>query len=65
MAKLNDKKCGWKEIPLRKRASNIPYSRKYWQSIKFGGLAVGEATVKFKSVKFKCDLRVRVRAYYM
>ena len=21
--------------------------------------------VKFKSVKFKCDLRVRVRAYYM
>ena len=35
----------------------IPYSRKYWRSIKFGGLAVGEATVKFKSVKFKCDLR--------
>jgi len=35
-------------------------------------LAVGEATVKFKSVKFKCDLRdiriilrVRVHAYYM
>ena len=24
-----------------------PYSRKYWRSIKFGGLAVGEATVKF------------------
>ena len=40
----------------------IPYSRKYWRSIKFGGLVVGEATikfksVKFKSVKFKCDLR--------
>ena len=43
----------------------ILYSQKYWRSIKFGGLAVGEATVKFKSVKFKCDLRVRVRAYYM
>ena len=43
----------------------LPYSRKYWRSIKFGGLAVGEATVKFKSVKFKCDLRVCVRAYYM
>ena len=50
----------------------LPYSRKYWRSIKFGGLAIGEATVKFKSVKFKCDLRiihiilrVRVRAYYM
>ena len=28
-------------------------------------MAVGEATVKFKSVKFKCDLRVRVRAYYI
>ena len=28
-------------------------------------LAVGEATVKSKSVKSKCDLRVRVRAYYM
>ena len=44
----------------------MPYSRKYWQSIKFGGLAVEEA-----SVKFKCDLRVHVhvhvhvRAYYM
>ena len=37
----------------------------YWRSIKFGSLAVGEATVKFKSVKFKCDLRVRVRAYYI
>ena len=43
-------------------------------SIKFGGLAVEEATVKFKSVKFKCArdlrdiriiLRVRVRTYYM
>ena len=34
-------------------------------NIKFGGLAVGAATVKFKSVKFKCDLHVRVRAYYM
>ena len=50
---------------------HLPYSRKYWRSIKFGGLAVGEATVKFKSVKCKCDLRdirvilrVRVRAYY-
>ena len=43
----------------------IPYSRKYWRSIKFGGLAVGEATVKFRSVKFKCDLRECVRAYYM
>ena len=47
----------------------LPYSRKYWRSIKFGGLAVGEATVKFKSIKFKCDLRIilrmRVRAYYM
>ena len=46
----------------------LPYSRKYWRSIKFGGLAVGEATVKFKSVKFKFDLRdipyyfTRVRA---
>ena len=45
--------------------NQVPYSWKYWRSIKFGGLAVGEATVKFKSVKFKCDLRVRVRAYYM
>ena len=50
----------------------IPYSRKYWRSIKFGSLAVGEATVKFKSVKFKVRstyiriiLRVRVCAYYM
>ena len=43
----------------------LPYSRKYWRSIKFGGLAVGAATIKFKSVKFKCDLRLRVRAYYM
>jgi len=52
----------------------VPYSRKYWRSIKFGGLAVEEATVKFKSVKFKCArdlrdiriiLRVRVRTYYM
>ena len=40
------------------REMQIPYSRKYWRSIKFGGLAVGEATVKFKSVKFKCDLRM-------
>ena len=32
----------------------IPYSRKYWQSIKFGGLGVGEATVKFKSIKLLC-----------
>ena len=47
------------------RQNKLLYSRKYWRSIKFGGLAVGEATVKFKSVKFKCDLRVRVRAYYM
>ena len=48
---------------------HVPYSRKYWWSIKFGSLAVGEATVKCKSVKFKCDLhiilRVRVRAYYI
>ena len=43
----------------------IPYSRKYWRSIKFGGLAVGETTVKFKSVKFKYNLRVCVRAYCM
>ena len=50
----------------------IPYSQKYWRSIKFGSLAVGEATVKFKSVKFnvrstyiRIILRVRVRAYYM
>ena len=35
----------------------VPYSQKYWRSIKFGGLAVGEATVKFKSVKFIADLR--------
>ena len=41
----------------------IPYSRKYCRSIKFGGLAVGEATVKFKSVKFKCDLRTYVLFY--
>ena len=41
----------------------IPYSRKYWRSIKFGGLAVGETTVKFKSVKFKCDLRTYVLFY--
>ena len=44
---------------------HIPYSRKYWWWIKFGSLAVGEATVKFKPVKFKCNLHVRVRAYYM
>ena len=42
---------------------NLLYSRKYWRSIKFGGLAVGEATVKFKSVKFKCDLRVYALFY--
>ena len=41
----------------------VPYSRKYWRSIKFGGLAVGEATVKFKSVKFKCNLRTYVLSY--
>ena len=45
--------------------NRIPYSRKYWRSIKFGGLVVGEATIKFKSVKFKCDLCECVRAYYM
>ena len=27
----------------------IPYSQKYWQGHKFGGLAVGKATVKLKS----------------
>ena len=27
----------------------IPYSRKYWRGHKFGGLAVGEATIKLKS----------------
>jgi len=42
---------------------DISYSRKYWRSIKFGGLAVGKATVKFKSVKFKCDLRIYVLFY--
>jgi len=36
----------------------LPYSWKYWWSIKFGGLAVGEATVKFK-----CDLRIYVLFY--
>ena len=41
----------------------LPYSRKYLQSIKFGSLAVGEATVKFKSVKFKCDLLIYVLFY--
>ena len=41
----------------------LPYSRKYWRSIKFGSLAVGEVTVKFKSVKFKCDLRTYVLFY--
>ena len=35
---------------------NIPYGRKYWRRIKFGGLAAGEATIKFKSVKFKYNL---------
>ena len=38
---------------------NIPYNRKYWRSIKFGSLAVGEATV---NVKF---IYLRMRAYYM
>ena len=27
----------------------VPYSRKYWRGHKFGGLAVGKATVKLKS----------------
>ena len=43
-----------------------PYDVIYRTAGNIGGqlnLAVGEATVKFKSVKFKCDLRVR--AYYM
>ena len=40
-----------------KVAVHLPYSRKYWRSIKFGSLVVGEATIKFKSAKFKCDLR--------
>ena len=31
---------------------DLSYNRKYWQSIKFGSLAVGEATVNIKSVKF-------------
>ena len=39
----------------------IPYSRKYWRSIKFAGLAVGEAI--FKSVKFKCNLRTYILFY--
>ena len=42
---------------------HVPYSRKYWWSIKFGSLAVGEATVKCKSVKFKCDLRIYILFY--
>ena len=32
-------------------------------AVKFGCLAVGEVTVKFKSVKFKCDLRIYVLFY--
>ena len=56
---------------LRNSVKQLSYSRKYWRSIKFGGLVVGKA-VKFKSIEFKCDLRdirnilhVRVCAYYM
>ena len=35
--------CGCKEVP---------YSRKYWRGIKFGGLAVCEQTAKLKSANF-------------
>ena len=34
----------------------LPYNRKYWRSIKFGGLVVGETTVNIKSVKFFNEL---------
>ena len=47
--------------------NKIPYSWKYWWSIKFGGLAVGEATIKFKCNlrDIRIILRVRVRTYYI
>ena len=68
----NHPQCAHGLLQYQYTGIDIPYSRKYWWSIKFGGLAVGEVTVKFKSVKFKYDLRdiriilrVRVRAYYM
>ena len=32
--------------------SRLPYSRKYWRGIKFGGLAVCEQTAKLKSANF-------------
>ena len=41
---------------------NIPYSRKIWRGIKFGGLVVYVKTAKLKSAKF-CYVRMYVWRY--
>ena len=42
--------------------SLVLYSRKYWQGLKFGGLAVGKATVKLKSANISYA-RIQVWRY--
>ena len=51
--KINKKRgmCKWSDLHslyCNTSILNVPYSRKYWRGLKFGGLAADKATVKLK-----------------